>query len=255
MLGNGRAMTARKARFGALATLVLFALVCPMWAEPSKAATDARQEQMARFRAQAEKFADRVALKDYSFLGVSLFEHFDPTGFTKGVSDPEGITVYNGSVEGSAFPRKSISVAPDGTAVAILGFKAVASGEDGKAFMRNVVDAMRDRFPALREEDEREEVFSVVFTPRPEFVQSYAELWMPSMADLLERDTHRGYKSEFYYLQNVQPDDRLDFLRLLKSTINGQLYVVLHVETKQAAGFMRTQQERDKKNLKDQLTK
>jgi hypothetical protein len=148
-----------------------------------------------------------------------------------------------------------VSVAPDGTAVEVMGLKPVGSVQEGKTYMREVVEVLKHRLPQLREFDEQEEYYSVDFLPRAQFVEWYAATWDHATASRLERDYSRGFKSEFYYVQNKQPDDLLKLAHLAMQMINGQPHVMFFVQTNQASVLDDVRVERRQQELKEQLAR
>ena len=119
--------------------------------------------------------------------------------------------------------------------------------------MREVAEALKESLPQLREYDEQEEDYSVDFLPRTEFVEWYAGTWDHVRASHLERDHSRGYKSEFYYAQNKQPDGLLKFARLGMQMVDGQPHVMFFVQSNQASILDDIRGERRQLELKEQL--
>ena len=210
---------------------------------------------MADDRAKAESIANRLRLTDYKFLGVELFRPFDPTGYEQGRSEPGGLTLYRTIIPDSAFPIRIVSVAPDGTAVEVTGLKPIGSIQEGKMYIREIVEVLKDRLPQLREYGEQEEYYSVDFLPRTQFVEWSTATWDHVTASRLERDYSRGYKSEFYYAQNKQPDDLLKFAHLTMQMINGRSHVMFFVQSNHASVLDDVRVERRQRELEEQLAR
>lgn len=196
---------------------------------------DVYARQAEEHHARAVEFADRYEIKDYTFLGITMFVPFKKEGFKLKRAYPGVGEIWSASTEQYPFPQRTVKLDASGSVVEISAVQFFTSESDAQTFLNDTYLAMRDRFPYMIEHDETETSYTVLFSPRTEFLSWYAHHWDVRHAEYLQRDRSRGYKTAFVYNMNRMPNDRLLMVGLSRHRseqgIHGVLIMVVGRES------------------------